>query len=158
MRAWVINCVSDRDREFLLFIGKLRGGSPKVSRRPKPIDWHYLDWLMDKPCAICGRSLAVEQIQIAACHVSRVAAGSGTGHKALWNAIPGCHGCHTKQHQVGESIVGGRRQWDSWADLYLVEYVTRTLLEQFGVDWEEQLRAPLKKVHPDFMYGEAVSI
>ena len=156
MRRWTVNAIFNRDRDFLLFIGKLRGGKPKVSRGKKqPLDWHFLDWLMDQPCAICGRSLEVEKIQIAACHVARVGKGSGTGIKPIFNAVPGCNDCHSKQHQIGESAVGGKEQWDIWADEFLVKYVTITLLEKFGMNWERFIRDALCGNHPDFMCNEA---
>lgn len=150
MRAWVLSAIARRDNEFLTSIGKLRGGKPKVSRGKKqPEDRHYLDWLMEQPCRICGRGNH-EHIQVAACHVSRVGAGSGMGVKPLWNAIPGCHSCHTKQHQHGESVVGGRRQWDLWADEYLAMYVATVLLKNFGIDWEDKIMDELCIFHSDF--------
>lgn len=92
-------------------------------------DSHYLDWLRQRPCAVCGAQGSE------AAHVRRVANGAGTGIKPEYSAIPLCRTHHQLQHQQGESAIGGR----DWVDQQRIEHV-----QQWAWD---RLKATLGHAH-----------
>jgi hypothetical protein len=81
-------------------------------------DKDFLAWLRTQKCAFCGHEKN-EYVPIEAAHVRRVANGAGVAIKPEYSAIPLCHDCHAKQHQHGESILGGKE----WFDKKRIEYL-----------------------------------
>lgn len=60
-------------------------------------DKDFLVWVRKQPCVVTGVTREIE-----AAHVRRVSAGSGTGIKPEYNAIPLYYEVHREQHQSGE--------------------------------------------------------
>lgn len=64
-------------------------------------DDEFLAWIRQQPCSVTGARPAE------AAHVRRVADGAGTAIKPEYSAIPLCREMHQRQHQEGESVLGG---------------------------------------------------
>lgn len=94
-------------------------------------DKHYQDWCRRQPSAFSRRpGTEADPIQYA--HVRRIADGAGTSIKPTHCGIPLLASEHARQHQHGESVLGGK----AWADRQRVEHVVRwaweTLKAQLG--------------------------
>ncbi len=123
--------ILDRDLALLTLFGNKAG-------EDKP----YLDWLELQPCKSCG-AIPHWQLEVfmknTACHVRRVARGSGTGIKPPWNATTMCFYCHQKEHSQGQASLAPSRQFDRWADESLILYVLTCLRRNLGQQWRQEL-------------------
>ena len=64
----------------------------------------FEEWLRGQLCVVCGDGDWHEQtgeIRNEPAHIRRVAAGSGTGTKPPYHAVPACHEHHRLQHDQG---------------------------------------------------------
>ena len=91
-------------------------------------DNEFQMWCRARPCAICGAPAPSEYA-----HTRRIAAGAGTGTKPLYSGLPMCHDCHSKQHQGGESAIGGKEEVDSKTAKHLAAWAKDALKERMGV-------------------------
>lgn len=106
-------------------------------------DEHYQDWCRSQPSAFSRRpGNDSDPMQYA--HVRRVADGAGTGIKPSHCGIPLLASEHARQHQHGESVLGGK----AWADKQRIDHVVRwaweTLKRQLG--YEHWPQVPPEKV------------
>ena len=74
-------------------------------------DAEFLAWLRTQPCCIKDDT-DPHSGDVCACHVRRVANGSGASIKPEYSAVPMCHYHHALQHSAGESALGGREFFD----------------------------------------------
>jgi hypothetical protein len=112
-------------------------------------DEDYLNWLRTKPCAVCKWKPHWEMTGYAGCepaHVRRIRDGAGVARKPEYSAIPLCPtrnagkvvGCHAKQHQHGESAIGGEEAVDLMRIRHVQEWVWETLKGRLGYEhWNE---------------------
>jgi hypothetical protein len=91
-------------------------------------DDEYRTWLREQPCTFCKAT------QTEAAHVLRINAGAGMGHKPQYSAIPMCHECHMRQHNEGESALGGKEKFDMLKVKYLKKWGWETLKKTLGYD------------------------
>ncbi len=114
---------------------------------------HYRQWLYQRKCAACKwtpyQSMD-DWIHCEAAHVRR-AGEAGTAFKPPYKMIPLCPnqhnraGCHHKQHQHGESAIGGQEQVDRWFAQHVTEWVWETLKSELGYEsWAEVPPATLR--------------
>lgn len=92
-------------------------------------DKAYLAWLRLQPC--CGQSEQHEGL-IEAAHVRRISEGSGTGIKPKYSAVPLCQACHRRQHQQGESAIGGKDYLSDQAVKHVQAWSWAALSERLG--------------------------
>ncbi len=116
----------------------------------RPAVWHeagtdaeYLEWLRQQTCCALGKHCHGD---VVAAHVRRIANGAGTGIKPEYSAVPLCDWHHRKQHELGESSVGGRGFLDRQRVRWLSEWSKEMVKEQLGVD-------SLAGVSPDMLEG-----
>lgn len=96
-------------------------------------DAEFLDWVRSKPCSVCGAVPPSE-----AAHVRRVSSGAGTGIKPEYSAIPLCHTCHARQHNEGESAIGGKEKNDQRRSRCVREWARTKLKADLGFkSWTE---------------------
>ncbi len=92
-------------------------------------DGQYLEWLRRQCCAVCFAEPPSE-----AAHVRRIASGAGTGIKPAYAAISLCHAHHAEQHQLGESVLGGKDKADFLRLKCVEEWAWATLKATLGYD------------------------
>ncbi|WP_020408946.1 hypothetical protein [Hahella ganghwensis] len=83
-------------------------------------DSHFTAWIRNQKCCFSG-VYGTDQDPVQVAHVRRVANGSGTGIKPPYSSIPLLASNHAKQHQQGESALGGKE----WFDKQRIEHVER---------------------------------
>lgn len=108
-------------------------------------DQAYQQWLRAQPCACKTWDPSAPQHagDVVVAHVRRIAAGAGTGHKPEYSAIPLCDACHHRQHQYGESAIGGREAIDKLAAQHLERWAWAALAHAAGEEsmtWVEPSR------------------
>lgn len=89
-------------------------GNPKVWAALGTDD-DFLEWCKLQKCVVCGLVPHYEgetYIFSEPAHVRRIAEGAGVAIKPPFCAVPMCHKDHAKQHQHGESAVGGKEFLD----------------------------------------------
>ena len=91
-------------------------------------DEEYLEWVRQQPCAVTGARPAE------AAHVRRVADGAGTAIKPRYSAIPLCREMHQRQHQEGESALGGPEAVDRKRIRHVEQWAWDTLKTSLGYD------------------------
>lgn len=91
--------------EFVEYARKLHAtgffSSPDVWRAIGS-DAQFLDWIRTQPCCLRG---SPHSVGVEAAHLRSVAAGSGTGVKPPYCAVPMCSQHHREQHDKGYSAV-----------------------------------------------------
>lgn len=109
-------------------------------------DKQYLAWLKTQPCAYGDADMKHHAHectgQVVPAHVRRVANGAGTGIKPEYSAISLCHHHHTKQHNDGESAMGGKEWFDKKRIQHVERWAWETLKASLGFESWTQV-APL---------------
>ena len=89
-------------------------------------DAEFLGWIRAQPCAITKATPAE------AAHVRRVADGAGTAIKPEYSAIPLCREMHQRQHQEGESALGGKEAVDRLRIRYVEQWAWDACKAELG--------------------------
>ena len=84
--------------------------TPDVWERIGP-DSDFLAWCRGQVCVVTGER-GTDDDPVQAAHVRRVSDGAGTGIKPRYSAVPMLASVHRRQHEQGESAVGGREALD----------------------------------------------
>lgn len=121
-----IQTFGDYARELMLHSDWM--GNPKVWAQIGTDD-DYLEWCRDQKCAWCHKAPRSE-----AAHVRRVANGAGTGIKPSYSAIPLCTEDHARQHQHGETAIGGKDAVDKLRLEHVKRWAWETMREIFDVE------------------------
>lgn len=94
-------------------------------------DKDFLNWLKSQKCACKDQECTG---QVVPAHVRRVANGAGTGIKPEYSAIALCHHHHSKQHNDGESALGGKEWFDKQRIAHVERWAWETLKATFGIE------------------------
>ncbi len=94
-------------------------------------DDEFLSWLRHQACVVPADP---HQGDIVPAHVRRIAEGAGTAIKPVYSAVPMCHKHHSEQHQYGESVHGGKEQFNRWRIETLERWAWETLKQRLGYE------------------------
>lgn len=93
-------------------------------------DEEFLAWVSKQSC--CASTNGFCNGDVVAAHVRRIADGAGTGIKPEYAAIPLCHLHHSRQHEQGESALGGKEWMDHQRLIHVERWAWDTLKEKLG--------------------------
>ncbi|MBL4865282.1 MAG: hypothetical protein JKY67_02775 [Pseudomonadales bacterium] len=94
-------------------------------------DEHYQAFCRKQPCAYTKQS-GNQYDKVEAAHVRRVEQGAGTSIKNTYATIPLLASVHRKQHNQGESAIGGREWCDKARMHYVFKWAWVTLKGRLG--------------------------
>jgi hypothetical protein len=127
---------ADQKGEFGMYAKQLRLHSffrtPKVWEQIGSDD-HYQAFCRKQPCAF-SKQQGNENDPVQAAHVRRVEQGAGTAIKNFYATIPLLSSVHRKQHNKGESAIGGREWCDKARMHYVFKWAWITLKARLGYD------------------------
>lgn len=124
-------------------------------------DAEYLEWIEKLPCCApegeitWGAVLDTDAIRhsgdIVAAHVRRIANGAGAAIKPPYSAIPLCDAHHKLQHQKGESVFPGGKDWfDKQRAKYVQEWASHYLADHLGFK-------SMGHIHPELLRAWATA-
>jgi hypothetical protein len=93
--------------------------------RKKGKERKYLDWLKTQPSAFSARFSWDGGTPFCEPAHWRTAKHAGTGQKPEYLAIPLTHEEHLRQHQKGQSVIGGRDWWERQCVTHLKRWIER---------------------------------
>jgi hypothetical protein len=94
-------------------------------------------WIWGNPCCV-STEYGEHGGDVVAAHVERINTGSGIGIKSQYAYVPMCHQHHMRQHQHGESAVGGKDVMDKRRAKFVQAWAAETLAKKFdvqGLSW-----------------------
>jgi hypothetical protein len=109
-------------------------------------DGNYLEWCKHQPCAYCKKAPYWDgntEILSDPAHVRRIANGAGEALKPPFSAIPLCHDDHLRQHNDGESALGGKEWFDKQRIDHVRQWLWLAMKDMFAVDSMSKLQPEL---------------
>lgn len=92
-------------------------------------DEEYAAWVRRQDCCIKSEPHGGD---VVAAHVERINTGSGKGIKSAYAVIPVCDSHHRRQHQNGESAVGGKEFYDAQRIRYVHRWCWEMVAQKLG--------------------------